>query len=154
MKRIILINLSLIILFTIFSELFIGFFKLSEIMGIDSNLFIEGDNTYSFKKNGEGKVYGKLIYTDNDGFRMPSKEFNCLKNKPSIFVRDDLIHHNHFELDPCNLKPSQEVLVIKYIDKIIRLLKSKKIKNNISLKEYKKLSMQSWLLWPDNISRN
>ena len=87
MKRIILINLSLIILFIIFSELFIGFFKLSEIMGIDSNFFIEGDNTYSFKKNGEGKVYGKLIYTDNDGFRMPNKEFNYQKN-----IRNTMVH--------------------------------------------------------------
>ena len=61
MKRIILINLSLIVLFIIFSELFIGFFKLSGIMGIDSNLLIEGKNTYSFKKNSEGKVYGKHL---------------------------------------------------------------------------------------------
>ena len=89
MKRIILINLSLIILFIIFSELFIGFFKLSGIMGIDGNLLIEKENTYGFKKNSEGKVYGKLIYTDNNGFRIPNKEFNYQKNKPSIFFIGD-----------------------------------------------------------------
>ena len=50
-------------------------------------------------------------------FSAQSLAYHLEKNKPSIFVRDDLIHHNHFELDPCNLKPSQEVLVIKYIDK-------------------------------------
>ena len=103
MKRIILINLSLIIFLIIFSELFVRFFKLSGIMGIDSNLLIERENTYGFKKNSKGKVYGKLIYTDSDGFRIPNKEFNYQKNKPSIFLILSCIFD----------KSSMEILIVK-----------------------------------------
>ena len=58
------------------------------------------------------------------------------KNNPSIFVRDDLIHNNHFELDTCNLKENQEKIVMREIDKIIKKLLSNKIKSNITQKEY------------------
>ena len=69
------------------------------------------------------------------------------KNNPSIFVRDDLIHHNHFELDTCNLKKNQEKVVMKEIDKVINMLINKKIKNNISQKDYSNLSKKNWLNW-------
>ena len=71
------------------------------------------------------------------------------KNNPSIFVRDDLIHLDHFELDTCNLKKNQEKIVMLEMNKIINKLVANKIKNNISHKLYKKLSMKSWLKWPD-----
>ena len=71
------------------------------------------------------------------------------KNNPSIYVRDDLIHLNHFELDTCNLKIYQEKIVMREMNKIIKKLINKKIKNNINQSMYKKLSMKSWLKWPD-----
>ena len=69
------------------------------------------------------------------------------KNNPSIFVRDDLIHLKHFELDTCNLKEGQEKIVMNELKKIILRLKSKKIKNNISQKEYASKSNKEWLSW-------
>jgi len=69
------------------------------------------------------------------------------KNNPSIFVRDDLIHYNHFELDTCNLKNNQEKIVMKEMDKTIKKLLSKKIKNNIAQKEYDDFSKNNWLSW-------
>tara|TARA_Y100000766_G_scaffold47921_1_gene38196 strand:+ start:215 stop:1423 length:1209 start_codon:yes stop_codon:yes gene_type:complete len=69
------------------------------------------------------------------------------KNNPSIFVRDDLIHQNHFELDTCNLKKNQEKIVMKEMDKIINRLANKKLKNNISHKEYINFSKSNWLEW-------
>ena len=76
------------------------------------------------------------------------------KNNPSIYVRDDLIHIGHFELDSCNLKLNQEEVVMLEMNKIINKLKQKKLKHNITQSEYKKRAMQTWFLWPDNISRN
>ena len=81
------------------------------------------------------------------GFTPQSLSYFLEKNNPSIFVRDDLIHHNHFELDTCNLKKNQEKIVMKEIDKIINLLINKKIKNNISQKDYSNLSKKNWLNW-------
>ena len=40
------------------------------------------------------------------------------------------------------------------MNKIINKLKQKKLKYKITQSEYKKRAMQTWFLWPDNISRN
>jgi len=89
MKKIIFVNLIFISLLFILLELLIGTFKLSGIMGIDSNLFETKENMYQFKKNSQGKVYGKMIYTDINGFRIPEKNFKYSNDKPSIFFIGD-----------------------------------------------------------------
>jgi len=76
-------------------------------------------------------------------------EFHLEKNDPAIFVRDDLIHFNHFELDTCNLKKGQEKIVMLEFKKIINKLILKKIKSNISLDEYLAKSKKEWLGWLD-----
>ena len=90
-----------------------------------------------------------IINKKNSGFTPQSLAYYLEKNNPSIFVRDDLIHLNHFELDTCNLKKNQEKIVMIEMNKIINKLIRKKINNNINHSMYKKLSMQSWLQWPD-----
>ena len=80
-------------------------------------------------------------------YTIQSLSYHLEKNKPAIFVRDDLIHLNHFELDTCNLKKGQERIVAKEIKKIITKLSSKKIKNNITQKEYALKSSKEWLSW-------
>ncbi len=80
-------------------------------------------------------------------FTVQSLCYHLEKNKPAIFVRDDLIHLNHFELDTCNLKQGQEKVVMNELKKIILKLNSRKIKNNISQKEYSVRSNKEWLSW-------
>jgi L-seryl-tRNA(Ser) seleniumtransferase len=82
-------------------------------------------------------------------FTIYSLAYNLEKNKPSIYVRDDLIFLDHFDLDTCNLKINQEKIVMREIDKVINNLINKKIKNNITLSEYQKLSKSQWLKWLD-----
>ena len=82
-------------------------------------------------------------------FTIYSLAYFLEKNKPSIYVRDDLIFLNHFDLDTCNLKINQEKVVIREIDKVINKLTNKKIKHNITLSDYKKLSKSQWLGWLD-----
>ena len=80
-------------------------------------------------------------------FTPQSLSYFLEKNNPSIFVRDDLIHHNHFELDTCNLKKDQEKTVMKEMDKIINKLINKKLKTNILQLEYNSFSKNNWLNW-------
>ena len=80
-------------------------------------------------------------------YTIQSLSYYLEKNNPAIFVRDDLIHLGHFELDTCNLKKGQEKIVAKEIKKIITKLSSNKIKNNITQKEYATKSSKEWLSW-------
>ena len=80
-------------------------------------------------------------------FTSQSLAYALEKNSISIFVRDDLIHLNHFELDTCNLKYNQEKLVMREFDKVIKKLISRKIPNNISQSRYNKLNITRWLDW-------
>ena len=80
-------------------------------------------------------------------FTPQSLAFSLEKNSPSIYVRDDLIHQDHFELDTCNLKSNEEKIVMKEMHKIIIKLQQKKLKHNIFHKEYRKLAMNNWKNW-------
>jgi len=80
-------------------------------------------------------------------FTPQSLAFSLEKNSPSIYVRDDLIHQDHFELDACNLKSNEEKIVMKEMHKIIIKLQQKKLKHNIFHKEYRKLATNNWENW-------
>ncbi len=97
------------------------------------------------------KINRLRIYVDSkkSQYTIQSLAFHLEKNDPAIFVRDDLIHFNHFELDTCNLKKDQEKIVMSEFKKIINNLILKKIKSNISLDEYLAKSKKEWLSWLD-----
>ena len=97
------------------------------------------------------KINRLRIYVDSkkSQYTIQSLAFHLEKNDPAIFVRDDLIHFNHFELDTCNLKKDQEKIVMSEFKKIINNLILKKIKSNITLAEYLAKSKKEWLSWLD-----
>ena len=66
------------------------------------------------------KINRLRIYVDSkkSQYTIQSLAFHLEKNDPAIFVRDDLIHFNHFELDTCNLKKGQEKIVMSELKKI------------------------------------
>ncbi len=108
--------------------------------------------TYEVVADPTGNKINRLrIYVNEkkSNFTIQSLSYHLEKNNPAIFVRDDLIHFNHFELDTCNLKKDQEKIVMNEFKKIISKLKSKKIKHNISQKEYLNKSKKEWLSWLD-----
>ena len=108
--------------------------------------------TYEVVADPTGNKINRLrIYVDKkkSNFTIQSLSYYLEKNNPAIFVRDDLIHLNHFELDTCNLKKGQEKIVMNYFKKIITKLISKKIKYNISQREYSNRSKKEWLSWLD-----
>jgi len=108
--------------------------------------------TYEVVADPTGNKINRLrLYIDKKQtqFTCQSLAHHLEKNSPSIYVRDDLIYLNHFELDTCNLKINQEKIVMREINKIIAKLTNKKIKYNISQLEYNKASQQQWFQWLD-----
>jgi L-seryl-tRNA(Ser) seleniumtransferase len=106
--------------------------------------------TYEIIADPTGNKINRLrVHVDSkiSKFTIQSLSYHLEKNNPAIFVRDDLIHLNHFELDTCNLKKGQERVVMNELKKIILQLNSRKIKNNISQKEYSITSNKEWLSW-------
>ena len=90
-----------------------------------------------------------IINKKRSKFTAQSLAYHLEKNNPSIYVRDDLIHLNHFELDTCNLKKNEEKIVMIEMNKIINRLLNNEINKNINHSLYKKLSMKNWYKWPD-----
>jgi len=121
-------------------KFWIQFFEIEKFRGI----------SYEIVADPTGNKINRLRIHVNkkiSNYTIQSLAYYLEKNTPAIFVRDDLIHLNHFELDTCNLKKGQEKKVVKEIKKIIMKLSSKKIKNNITQKEYILKSSKEWLSW-------
>ena len=69
--------------------------------------------------------------------------------EPSIQVRDDLIEHGYFFLDPCNLLPGEEIVVGQKIADEMRLARDKRNGRRYSFSERRRRSAASLLRWPD-----
>ena len=96
MKRILLINLLVIFAIILTLEFGARVIHLADIKGAD-NIYIKGlKNGYlHIRPNIEGKVFGKKIYTDSNGFRIPNINFKYKKNISSIlFVGDSTLFGN------------------------------------------------------------
>ena len=65
-------------------------FKFSGLMGIQKGLIFEEGNTHYFKPNSEGVIFNEVIYTDNNGYRIPSKNYKYL-GKKNIFILGDSV---------------------------------------------------------------
>ena len=83
--------------------------------------------TYEIIADPTGNKINRLrVHVDSkiSKFTIQSLSYYLEKKNPAIFVRDDLIHLNHFELDTCNLKKGQEKVVMNELKKtILKLLK-------------------------------
>ena len=92
-----------------------------------------------------GNPINRIRVIPNGKINAPSLALALEDQSPSIIVRDDLLHLGYFELDPCNLHPKQEKLVLKGFQKIF----DKKIKiKKIDLNNYKKIKIartKNWL---------
>ncbi len=91
-----------------------------------------------------GNPIKRLRIIPTNAINAPSLALALEDQSPSIIVRDDLLHLGYFELDPCNLHPKQEKLVLKGFQKIF----DKKIKfKKIDLKNYKKIKIDRTKNW-------
>tara|TARA_B100000029_G_scaffold510211_1_gene601170 strand:- start:327 stop:1283 length:957 start_codon:yes stop_codon:yes gene_type:complete len=89
-KKIIFVNLIAIITIIVSLELIAKTFKLSQLVGLDSNVTISNDeNFHSLKKNSKGIVFGKKVFIDSNGFRVPYENFHYTLDFTSIFFIGD-----------------------------------------------------------------
>ncbi len=69
--------------------------------------------------------------------------------KPAVHVRDDLIEHGYFFLDPCNLKPGQEKVVTQRIKEEIEKALTKGDGRAYDYSRRRQQAIESILRWPD-----
>ena len=69
--------------------------------------------------------------------------------EPSIQVRDDLVEHGYFFLDPCNLIAGEEVVVAKKIANEVNQARDRGDGRRYSLAERRRRCIESLLKWPD-----
>ena len=97
MKKVIFINFISVLIILILLEFIANFFKLADVLGIDYNL-LEMDKKvphyFTYKKNSEGIVHGKLAYIDENGFRIPNNFSGFDKNDSIIFFGDSVTFGN------------------------------------------------------------
>ena len=70
MKKVILLNISIIIVLVFFLEFIANFFKLSSLNGIEPGLIINNCALHQMSPNSSGIHFGEKIYTDKYGFRV------------------------------------------------------------------------------------
>ena len=106
MKRILLINFLTLVLIIFTLELGARIFKLADFKGSD-NIYkgkyqedINYDVVWQFemekgftqiKPNIKGKVFGKKVFTDSNGFRIPKHDYKYKKEKNSILIVGDSV---------------------------------------------------------------
>lgn len=69
--------------------------------------------------------------------------------EPSIQVRDDLIEHGYFFLDPCNLTPGEEIVVGQRIADEVQSARVRGDGKQYSLSERKRRAIAAILKWPE-----
>ena len=82
MKKIILINIVLVLSFFFIFEFFLRFLHLSSLRGV--SIYYFQDN-----KNIEGVAFGEKFYTDKYGFRVPKKNYSYNAAKKNIILVGD-----------------------------------------------------------------
>ena len=88
MKKIIIINFFVVIFLILFLEFTINFFKLSNLLGIEKGLIYNQNKSHYLTPNSTGKIYGIEIFIDNNGFRVPIKDYNYVGNKNFYILGD------------------------------------------------------------------
>ena len=79
MKKIIFINVIIVIFILIIFELISNFFQLSNLKGIEPGII---DTTkgkiHKMAPNSSGILFGKKIFIDKNGFRVPEKNYKFI----------------------------------------------------------------------------
>jgi len=90
MKKIILINIIVLIFILIFLELIANFFKISNLMGIEPGLIGNyKNNIHRMIPNSSGIHFGQKIFIDSNGYRVPYKDYEYNDSNNSVSIIGD-----------------------------------------------------------------
>ena len=85
MKKILLINFLIFVVIVLVLEVGVRSLNLINLLGVKKNLFTLNQSTPSHNTNVESIVYGKKVYTDKFGFRVPMPNYSYRENKTNFF---------------------------------------------------------------------
>ena len=88
MKKIIFYNFFIFLFFLFFLEGLVRILNLSNLLGINEEIIIQNSRPLAYKPNMKSVVFGKVVFTDIHGFRVPSKNFKYLANKSILIIGD------------------------------------------------------------------
>ena len=91
LKKIFLFNFIILFVFFSFFEIFIRFFNLADLTGVSKNLIVQKKGINYNAPNITGKAFGKTVYTDNFGFRVPENNYTYKDKKLSILILGDSV---------------------------------------------------------------
>jgi len=89
MKKIILINILFIFFFLFLAEFFSRILNLADFTGINKDLIIKNDDYFQNRENIETKVFGKVVYIDKYGFRVPKNNYTYNKDNFGFLILGD-----------------------------------------------------------------
>jgi len=88
MKKIIIYNVCIFFGILFLLEISIRTLNLANLLGVKSDIVIKNSNPISYYPNKSSIVFGKKIFTDKYGFRIPEKNFKYTGNK-NFFILGD-----------------------------------------------------------------
>ena len=91
MKKIILYNLLVISLIIFFVEVGLRIFSSLNELGFEKNLFNLDSKIRVHNKNIKSKVFGKKVFTDSNGFRVPTENYTYNQTDNSSMVMGDSV---------------------------------------------------------------
>ena len=91
MKKILLINFLVFVVIVLVLEVGVRSLNLINLLGVKKNLFTLNQSTPSHNTNVESIVYGKKVYTDKFGFRVPMPNYSYRENKTNFFLLGDSV---------------------------------------------------------------
>ena len=90
MKKIFIVNFFFILLIILFLEIIMNIFQFSGLMGIQKGVIYKTGDTHYLKPNNEGIVFDEVIFTDSNGYRVPSKSYKY-SGDSNIFILGDSV---------------------------------------------------------------
>jgi hypothetical protein len=97
MKKILLINLVIFFFLITILEFIPRLLNLSSLGGMESRLFYTKEGTHYLTPNTEGLVFGKKVYTDEYGYRVPNRNFRYNNLKKVFIIGDSTTFGNGVE---------------------------------------------------------
>ena len=91
MKKIIFYNILIFFLVIVSLEIFARILNLSPLLGISENLLDRSEEPYQNQFNIEATAFGKKVFTDSYGFRIPTSEFKQKKENNSVLILGDSV---------------------------------------------------------------
>ncbi len=88
MKKIIFYNFFIFIFFLLFLEVLVRVLNLSNLLGINEDLIVQNSKPLAYKPNMKSIVFGKDVFTDSQGYRVPYINFEYSAKKSILIIGD------------------------------------------------------------------